>query len=125
MAEAPSLPPEVALRRFVENALAPGAPAALVDEIFAYRQAHPPDPAGWAAQAAAGAAWDAGGRPGADRGADARRHRHRRQRRRPAQLAAARRADPGRAARADRGRGHMLFWERSEEFAALVEGFLG
>ena len=95
MAEAPSLAPEVALRRFVENAVAPGPPAELVDEIFAYGRRIRPIPAGWAAQAAAGQ-WDAGG-AGADRGADARRHRHRRQGRRPPQLGAARRADPGRA----------------------------
>ena len=42
MAEAPSLAPEVALRRFVENALAPAAHRpALVDEIYAYRPSAP------------------------------------------------------------------------------------
>ena len=51
-AEAPSLPPEVALRRFVENALGNDPPAELVDELFARRMANPPDPAGWQAQAA-------------------------------------------------------------------------
>ena len=53
-AEAPSLAPEVALRRFVENALGDDPPAELVDELFARRLANPPDPAGWQAQAAAG-----------------------------------------------------------------------
>jgi pimeloyl-ACP methyl ester carboxylesterase len=53
-AEAGSLAPEVALRRFVENALAPGAPATLVDELYRRRLASPPDPVGWPAQAAAG-----------------------------------------------------------------------
>ena len=53
-AEAPSLAPEVALRRFVENALGADPRAALVDELFALRAANPPDPAGWQAQAAAG-----------------------------------------------------------------------
>ena len=53
-AEAPSLAPEVALRRFVENALGDDPPAELVDELFARRVANPPDPAGWQAQAAAG-----------------------------------------------------------------------
>jgi pimeloyl-ACP methyl ester carboxylesterase len=52
--EAASLEPEVALRRFVENALGPDAPLALVDELTARRLANPPDPAGWQAQAAAG-----------------------------------------------------------------------
>jgi 3-oxoadipate enol-lactonase len=53
-AEAGSLSPEVALRRFVENALAPGAPAELVDRLYRRRLANPPDPVGWPAQAAAG-----------------------------------------------------------------------
>ena len=53
-AEAPSLAPEVALRRFIENALGEDPPVALVDELFARRVANPPDPAGWQAQAAAG-----------------------------------------------------------------------
>jgi 3-oxoadipate enol-lactonase len=60
MLSADSLPPETALRRFVENALADGAlQPELVEQILAYRLAHPPDPAGWSSQAAAGAAHDA------------------------------------------------------------------
>jgi pimeloyl-ACP methyl ester carboxylesterase len=123
MAEAPSLPPDVALRRFVENALAPGSP--LVDEVFAYRQRHPPDPAGWAAQAAAGAAWDADGRLGriaaptlvlagtADAVVDPRN----------AQLLVD--AIPGAKLELIDDAGHLPFWERAEEFTALVERFLG
>jgi pimeloyl-ACP methyl ester carboxylesterase len=123
LAEATSLPPEVALRRFVENALAPGSP--LVDEVFAYRQQHPPDPAGWAAQAAAGAEWDADGRLGriaaptlvvagtADAVVDPRN----------AQLLAD--AIPGATLSLIDGAGHLPFWERAEEFATLVERFLG
>jgi 3-oxoadipate enol-lactonase len=123
MAEAPSLAPDVALRRFVENALAPGSP--LVDEVFAYRQQHPPDPAGWAAQAAAGATWDADGRLGriaaptlvvagtADAVVDPRN----------AQLLAD--AIPGAKLELIEDAGHLPFWERAEEFAALVERFLG
>ena len=122
MAEAASLPPEVALRRFVENALAPGSP--LVDEVFAYRQQHPPDPAGWAAQAAAGASWDADGRLArivaptlvvagtADAVVDPRN----------AQLLAD--AIPGAKLELVDGAGHLPFWERPGEFAALVERFL-
>lgn len=53
-AEAGALPPEVALRRFVESALAPGAPPELVEELYQRRLASPPDPVGWPAQAAAG-----------------------------------------------------------------------
>ena len=125
MAEAPTLAPEVALRRFVENALAPGAPESLVDEIFVYRQAHPPDPAGWAAQAGAGAAWNANGRDeriaaptlvvtgSADQVVDPRN----------SDLLAAR--IPGARLEVVEGAGHVLFWERPEEFAALVEEHLG
>jgi 3-oxoadipate enol-lactonase len=53
-AEAPTLAPEVALRRFVENALATDASADLIQELYDLRVANPPDPAGWQAQAAAG-----------------------------------------------------------------------
>jgi len=59
MLEAPTLPPEVALRRFVANALAPDAPDELVDRIYALRLANPFDPQGWQAQAAAGVGFDA------------------------------------------------------------------
>jgi pimeloyl-ACP methyl ester carboxylesterase len=122
MAEAASLAPDVALRRFVENALAPGSP--LVDEVLAYRRRHPPDPAGWAAQAAAGASWDVDGRLGritaptlvvagaADAVVDPRN----------AQLLAD--AIPEARLELLDGAGHLPFWERPEEFAALVERFL-
>jgi pimeloyl-ACP methyl ester carboxylesterase len=125
MAEAPSLPPEVAMRRFVENALAQAAPPALADELYAYRLAHPPDPAGWAAQAAAGAGWDAGDRLSSitaptlviagieDRVVDPRN----------APLLVERIGD-ARLIEIE-GAGHMLFWEQTEEFASAVEGFLG
>ena len=53
-AEAATLAPEVALRRFVENALAADASAELIQELYDLRVANPPDPAGWQAQAAAG-----------------------------------------------------------------------
>ncbi len=111
IAEAPSLPPEVALRRFVENSMI--ARGEIAEQVYQGRLAHPPDPAGWAAQAAAGAAWDAGGRlrrrstaptlviTGTDdKVVD------------PRNSDAARGADPGRPARADRGRRAPLFWER-------------
>ena len=61
MLAAAALDPDVALRRFVENAL--GADGAgrpeLVERILAYRRANPPDTGGWQAQAAAGAIFDA------------------------------------------------------------------
>jgi pimeloyl-ACP methyl ester carboxylesterase len=53
-AEAPTLAPEVALRRFVENALAADVSGELIQELYDRRVANPPDPAGWQAQAAAG-----------------------------------------------------------------------
>jgi 3-oxoadipate enol-lactonase len=59
MLAAPTLPPETALRRFVENALAPGVREELVERILALRLANPFDPEGWQAQAAAGATFDA------------------------------------------------------------------
>lgn len=64
LAEASNLEPEVALRRFVENALGPAPDPETVARILAHRLASPQDPAGWAAQAAAGTTYD-----GADRAA--------------------------------------------------------
>ncbi len=119
--EALTLAPEVALRRFVENALV--ARGALVDEITRRRLADPPDSAGWQAQAAAGI-----GFAGVDLGAiraptlvlqgsednvvDARN----------AELLAAR----IRAARLELfpGTGHMFWWEQPERFVEVVREFL-
>jgi pimeloyl-ACP methyl ester carboxylesterase len=58
MAEAATLEPAVALRRFVENALEPEPDAALVDRLVELRTANPPDPAGWAAQAGIWSSFD-------------------------------------------------------------------
>jgi pimeloyl-ACP methyl ester carboxylesterase len=54
LAEAASLPPDVALRKFVENALGDDPPEGVADEIYRKRVENPLDPAGWQAQAAAG-----------------------------------------------------------------------
>jgi len=62
MAEAATLEPAVALRRFVENALAPATVEAhpeIVEQIMAYRLATAQEPAAWGAQAAAGTTFDA------------------------------------------------------------------
>jgi 3-oxoadipate enol-lactonase len=59
MASAGTLEPAVALRRFVENALAPGASQELVERILVHRLANLQPLEGWQAQAAAGAAFDA------------------------------------------------------------------
>jgi pimeloyl-ACP methyl ester carboxylesterase len=118
------LDPQEAMRLFVENALSPQPPQALVDEIVAYRTANPPDGAGWYAQAGAGAAHDALARlreigvptlvvhGTADNVVDARN----------APLI----AEAIRGARLElfEGVGHLLPWERPEEFVALVEKFL-
>jgi pimeloyl-ACP methyl ester carboxylesterase len=64
LAEAAEWEPEVALRRFVENALGPNPEPRLVERILAHRLAAPQDPAGWAAQAAAGTTYDGGDRVG-------------------------------------------------------------
>ena len=123
MAEVPQLDPDVALRRLVENALGDPRPE-LVDEVLAYRRAHPPDTAGWMAQAAAGATHDALDRLAsikaptlvvtgtADAVVDPRN----------SELLAER--IPG--ARLERldGCGHLLFREHPEEFAELVRSFL-
>jgi 3-oxoadipate enol-lactonase len=123
--EATSLEPEVALRRFVENALAPDAPPELVDRIYALRLANPPDPIGWLAQSAAALAFD--GYDGA--GAIAA----------PTMVVhgmADTVVDPGNAEllaglipRAQvellPGAGHMLFWEQPDRFVELLAEFLG
>jgi len=122
-AEAPSLAPEVALRRFVENALGTDPPEALVDDLFARRLANPPDPAGWQAQAAAGLGFQ--GVDGeitaptlilagtADNVVD---HRN------VEQLA---RSIPGARVELLHGLGHLIFWERPDEVVTLIEDFLG
>lgn len=124
MAEAASLPPDVALRRFVENALGERAPAELVDAITARRLAQPPDPSGWAAQAAAAMAFDrlddlAGiGAPTlvvhgtADAVVD------------PGNSDLLAGRIPGAALEWLEGCGHLLMWEQPERFARLVGDFL-
>jgi 3-oxoadipate enol-lactonase len=124
MAEAPTLEPLVALRRFVENALAPGARDGLVERILEHRIRTAQPPAAWLAQAAAGQGFDAWDRL--------------------PELAASTLVlhgtedvvvDPGNArllasripdARLEwfEGCGHLLFWEQPERFAEVVGEFL-
>lgn len=61
-AEASQLDPRIALRRFVENALGREPDPEVVETIMAHRLAQPQDPAGWAAQAAAGTGYAGGDR---------------------------------------------------------------
>ena len=121
-AEAPALPPDVALRRFVENAVS--ARGALVDELYARRLADPPDPAGWQAQAAAGAGFDAFDRLGGlapetlvltgdeDNVVDPRN----------AQLLAE--LIPRARVQVFPGTGHLFFWERPADVATALTEFL-
>ncbi len=121
-AEAPALAPDVALRRFVENALGADPPPGLVDELFALRLANPPDPAGWQAQAAAGTTFaGVDGRIAkptmilhgtADRVVDVRN----------AELLAERIPD----ARLElvEGCGHLFFWEQPDALVSPVLEFL-
>jgi pimeloyl-ACP methyl ester carboxylesterase len=121
-AEAGSLPPEVALRRFVENALAPGAQPELVEELYRRRLANPPDTVGWPAQAAAGMSF-----AGVDGAIDA-----------PTLLVTGTEdnvIDPRNTdvlaarlagARVERlpGTGHLFFWEQPDAVVRIVTEFL-
>ena len=121
-AEAATLPPEVALRRFIENALGEDPPPELVDELFALRQADPPDPAGWQAQAAAGMTFQGVDTPitaptlivtgTADNVVD---HRN-------ADVLAAR--IPGSRVELLERAGHLFFWERPDESVRIIGDFL-
>jgi len=121
-AEAPSLPPEVALRRFVENSMV--ARGAIADEVYLGRLANPYDAAGWAAQAAAGTTF-----AGVDQSRIAK----------PTlvltgtedNVVDARNSDllaeriPGARLERIEGTGHLFFWERPDEVVRLVTEFLG
>jgi pimeloyl-ACP methyl ester carboxylesterase len=124
MAEAPALEPLVALRRFVENALAPDPPDGVVERILAHRIETAQPFAAWLAQAAAGAAFDAWERlPGlriptlvlhgtADVVVDPAN----------ADLLAAR--IQGARVELFPGCGHLLFWEQPDRFVRIVGEFL-
>lgn len=123
LTEAPSLPPEVALRRFIENALGHDPPAGLVDELFARRVANPPDQAGWQAQAAAGMGFQGVDAEitaptlilsgTADNVVD---HRN-------AEVLATQ--VPGARVELFEGSGHLFFWERPDESVRIINEFLG
>jgi 3-oxoadipate enol-lactonase len=122
-AEAPSLSPEVALRRFIENALGDDPPAELVDDLFARRVANPPDQAGWQAQAAAGMGFQGVDAEitaptlilsgTADNVVD---HRN-------AEVLATQ--IPGARVELFEGSGHLFFWERPDESVRIINEFLG
>jgi pimeloyl-ACP methyl ester carboxylesterase len=121
-AEAATLAPEVALRRFVENALAADASAELIQELYERRVAHPPDPAGWQAQAAAGRTFE-----GADGAIDA-----------PTLIVTGTEDNvvdphnsdvlaeriPGAEVQRIDGTGHLFFWEQPRAFVRIILEFL-
>jgi 3-oxoadipate enol-lactonase len=118
----PTLPPDVALRRFVENAVS--ARGEVVEALVARRTANPPDPAGWLAQAHAGTTY-ANARAAEiahetlllvgdeDNVIDWRNSR-----------ALADRI-PNARLRVFEGTGHLFFWERPAEVADALKEFLG
>jgi pimeloyl-ACP methyl ester carboxylesterase len=122
--ESPSLPRDVAMRRGVENALAPGADPAMIDRIMEHRLETAQPLAAWLAQAAAGASFDVWDRV-ADIAAptlvltgdldvvvDPRN----------SELLAQRIPD----ARLELfpGAGHLFFWEQPDRFVEVVKEFL-
>ena len=121
MHDAPTLAPEVAMRRFVENALATDE---LVDEITRLRLENPPDPGGWQAQAAASLTHETLDRLAEisaptlvlhgtkDNVVDARN----------SELIAER--IPNARLELIEGAGHLFFWEQPERTATLIEVFL-
>jgi 3-oxoadipate enol-lactonase len=124
LAEAPSLEPLVALRRFVVNALAPDPPEELVERILSHRLATAQPLAAWAAQAAAGASFDAWDRVGDVRTPTLVLHGTEDAVVDPgnADLLAAR--IPGARVERFEGCGHLLFWEEPVRFVDVVGEFL-
>lgn len=122
MQEAAMLAPEVALRRFVENALAPHADESLVEELYQRRLANPPDPVGWQGQAAAGATFDGSAleisaptlvlQGAEDAVVD------------PGNAALLAERIPGARVELFSRCGHLFFWEQPEHFAGTVAEFL-
>jgi 3-oxoadipate enol-lactonase len=123
-----ALPAEEGLLLLVKNAIADAnveARPELVDEVYRYRLANPPDPAAWQAQAVVGMTFDAHARLGAVRAptlvvtgtedvvVDPRN----------SELLAA--AIPGAQLRTIEGAGHLVFWEESGRFVETVAAFLG
>ena len=123
MSEALTLPPEVALRRFVENALGERSND-LVGPIVEYRTANPPDLAGWQAQAAAGAGFDALDRLGEISAATLVLHGTEDAVVDPRNGELLAQRIPGAHFELLSSCGHLLFWEEPERFARLVREFL-
>jgi 3-oxoadipate enol-lactonase len=124
LAEAPALPVEVALQRFVENAFARDPDSGQIDRIMKHRIATAQAPDAWAAQASAGAAFDVWDRLGEIRAqtlvltgdedavVDPKN----------SNLLAAR--IPQTQLEVFAGGGHLFFWERPTQFVDTVKAFL-
>jgi pimeloyl-ACP methyl ester carboxylesterase len=119
--------PVVALRRFVENALAAATVRErpeIVERILAHRLATAQDPASWVAQASAGAGFDAYDRLGALLAPTLVQHGGEDVVVDPANADLLRSLIPN--ARLERfpGTGHLFFWEEPGRFVASVTAFL-
>lgn len=127
LAEASALPPEVALRRFVENALAERTLVErpdLVQRLYEQRLASPLDPAGWQAQAAAGSSHDAFARLGEIRSPTLVLHGTDDRVVDPRNAALLEQAIPDARLVLFPDAGHLLFWEEPERFVEAVRDFL-
>lgn len=125
--EMPTLPPEIALRRAVENALSARVLAErpeLADEIYAYRLAHPIRLEGWQAQAAAGTAFDAFDRLNAVAAPTLVLHGTADNVVDPRSSEPLAERIPGARVELVEDGGHLFFWEEPERFAATVRAFL-
>jgi 3-oxoadipate enol-lactonase len=124
LAEAASLEPLVALRRFVENALAPHPPKEIVERILAHRVATAQPPAAWMAQAAAGAAFDAWDRLPEIAAPTLVVHGTADVVVAPANAALLAERIPSAGLEWFEGCGHLLFWEEPRRFVEVVGEFL-
>jgi 3-oxoadipate enol-lactonase len=127
IAEAATLEPAVALRRFVENALAPPTVAErpeLVERILAHRVATAQDPAAWAAQAAAGVVFDAYERLDGLRAPTLVQHGSEDVVVDPRNADLFMRLVPHAQFEEFPGTGHLFFWEQPERFVASVTSFM-
>ncbi len=127
MAEAATLEPAVALRRFVENALSPTTVATrpeIVDRILVHRLATAQHPAAWAAQAAAGMGFDAHDRLGALAAPTLVQHGGDDVVVDPANGDLLVRLIPDARLLVFPGTGHLFFWEEPSRFVASVTSFL-
>lgn len=124
MARAPMLEREVALRKFVENALAPDPSNGIIERILAHRLQTDQPISAWLSQAAAGMTFDAWDRlpdltiptlvvhGTADVVVD------------PRNAELLRERIPGARIELFPGCGHLLFWEQPERFVEVVDEFL-